>query len=93
MAKPKLTCSDAKIQLIAEGTTTVRVNCQPRAPRICALASRLRSASRTPWKALANTTKNTITNDSATFDVSPSPKIMMKIGASTTRGTELITLM
>ena len=32
-------------------------------------------------------------NDSATFDVSPSPKIMMKIGASTTRGTELITLM
>ena len=30
-----------------------------------------RSASRTPWKALANTTKNTITNASATFDAEP----------------------
>src|SRR5437588_12933299 len=92
IAKPKLTCRLANIQLIAEGTITDLVNCQSDAPRILALAIIERSASRTPWKALWKTTKNTITKASATLDARPRPNSMMKIGASTTRGIELMTL-
>jgi len=92
-AKPKLTCRLARIQLIADGITTARVICSGEAPRIWALAIIARSASRTPWKALAKTTKNTITTASATFDAMPRPSAMMKIDPSTTRGTELAILM
>jgi hypothetical protein len=42
---------------------------------------------------VGKTTKNTITNDSATLEARPSSKSRMKIGARTTRGIELITLM
>ena len=73
IAKPKLTCRLAKIQLIADGMTTDVVTCRCEAPRICALAIMSRSASRTPWKALAKTTKNTITKASATFEAMPRP--------------------
>lgn len=48
--------------------TTARVICQSLAPRMRALAIRFLSASRTPWKALANTTKNTITTASAILE-------------------------
>lgn len=58
-----------------------------------ALAIRFLSASRTPWKALANTTKNTITTASAILDAGPRPSATMKIEPSTTRGMELATLM
>jgi hypothetical protein len=92
-AKPKLMCMLAMIHVIAEGSTTWRVTCRGEAPRIRALATRLRSTSRAPWKALKNTAKNTSTTASATFDVSPSPNQRMKIEPSTMRGIEFITLM
>jgi hypothetical protein len=43
----------ARIQLMAAGITTVVVTCQREAPRISAFAIIARSASRTPWNALA----------------------------------------
>src|SRR6202048_4479110 len=92
-AKPKLTCRLARIHDSAEGITTARVICQSLAPRMRAFAIRFLSASRTPWNALANTTKNTITTASAIFDAAPKPNATMKIEPSTTRGIEFATLM
>ncbi len=92
-AKPKLTCRLAKIQLIAAGTMTAVVIWIGEAPRIRAFAMSERSASRTPWNALANTTKNTMTTASATLDCIPSPKAITKIEPSTMRGIEFATLM
>ena len=54
-----------------------------------ALATRLRSTLRTPWKALKKTTKNTSTAASITFEGSPRPSHMMKIEPSTMRGSAL----
>jgi len=72
---------------------TDQVTCRGEAPRMRALAIRLRSASRTPWKALPKTTKKTITTPSATLDGMPSPSAMTKMDPSTTRGMELAILM
>jgi len=62
------------IQLSAEGMTTAVVTCRGEAPRMRVLAIRLRSASRTPWKALPQTTKNTATAAKATLEAMPRPR-------------------
>ena len=58
-----------------------------------ALAIRLRSTSRTPWKALKKTPKNTSTMTSRIFDSMPSPKASTNTEPSTMRGIEFSTLM
>ena len=68
---------------------TDQVTCRGEAPRMRALAIKLRSASRTPWKAFPKTTKKTITTPSATLDAIPRPSATTKIDPSTTRGMEL----
>src|SRR3954453_3809392 len=92
-AKPKLTWRLGKIQEGAEGMTTWRVTRRPCAPRIRALDTRLRSASRAPWKALKKTGKKTSTTAEATLEAGPSPNQITKIGARTILGIELSTLM
>jgi hypothetical protein len=77
-AKPKETWRLARIHDSADGITTARVICQSLAPRM---------------RALANTTKNTITTASAIFEAAPRPNATMKIEPSTTRGIEFATLM
>src|SRR5579885_10498 len=91
-AKLKLVCKLAMIHVRADGRITCVVSWRWLAPRMRALASRLRSTSRTPWKALKKTIKNTITTDSATFDWMPNPSPIMKIGPRTTRGIEFSAL-
>ena len=81
------------IHVIAEGTTTCCTTCNREAPRMRALATRLRSTLRTPWKALKNTTKKTSTAASSTFEGSPSPSQITKIEPSTMRGSALTILM
>ncbi len=92
-AKPKLTCRLVKIQVVAAGMTTCKVTLRLSAPRMRALATRLRSTSRAPWKALKNTGKNTSTTAEATLEAGPRPNQIRKIGASTIRGMALSTLM
>ena len=58
-----------------------------------ALARMLRSTSRTPWKALKKTTKNTSTAASRIFGSTPRPNATMKIEPSTIRGIALTILM
>ena len=70
-ANPKLVCKLARIHDSAEGKMTCVVSWRSLAPRIRALLSSTRSTSRTPWKALKKTTKNTSTTASATFDQMP----------------------
>ncbi len=48
-AKPNATCSEAMIQVIADGMTTLRITCIRDAPRTRALLTRFPSTSRTPW--------------------------------------------
>ena len=91
--KPKATCRLAMIQVSAEGMTTWRMTCQRDAPRTRTLATRLRSTSRTPWKALKNTTKNTSTAASSTLEGVPRPSQTTKIEPSTMRGSALAILM
>ena len=81
------------IQVSAEGSTTWRVIASREAPSTRALASRLRSTSRTPWKALKNTTKNTSTEASATLEVMPRPSATMNSEPSTMRGIAFAILM
>lgn len=93
MAKPKAVCRLAMIQVSAEGTTTWRTTCIGEAPSTRALARMLRSTSRTPWKALKKTTKNTSTAASSTLGVSPMPNATTKIEPSTIRGMAFTILM
>ena len=58
-----------------------------------ALAIRLRSTSRVPWKALKKTPKKTRTMTSSTLEVRPRPKATMKSDPSTIRGMEFMILM
>ena len=80
------------IQVSAEGTTTWRVIASREAPSTRAFASRLRSTSRTPWKALKNTTKNTRTEASDTFEAMPRPSATVNSEPSTIRGIAFATL-
>ncbi len=81
------------IHVTAEGSTTSRVTRQREAPRMRALAMRLRSTSRVPWNALEKTAKNTSTTASSTLETSPRPNATMKIEPSTIRGIEFMILM
>ena len=93
IASPKATCRLAMIQTSAEGTTTWRMMAGFEAPSTRAFASRLPSTSRTPWKALKNTTKNTSTEASATFEGVPRPSATVNSEPSTIRGIAFAILM
>src|SRR5450759_3243400 len=93
IANPKLTCRLARIQVNADGMTTSVVIFQREAPSSLALAIRLRSTSRVPWKALKKTPKKTRTMTSSTLEVRPRPKATTNSDPSTMRGMELATLM
>lgn len=93
MAKPKALCRLAMIHVSAEGRMTCRVVCIREAPSTLTLARTLRSTSRTPWKALKKTMKNTSTAASRIFGVTPIPKATMKIEPRTMRGIALTILM
>src|SRR6266581_1805095 len=60
-ASPKLVWRLATIHESADGIRISVVSWRSLAPRMRALAMRLRSTSRTPWNALKNTTKKTST--------------------------------
>ena len=92
-ANPNATCSDAMIQVIADGMTTLRTTCMRDAPRILALLTKFPSTSRTPWKALKKTTKNTRNAARTTFDDMPSPRMITKSAPRTMRGSALTALM
>ena len=93
MAKPKALCRLAMIQVRADGTMTCRMICICEAPSTLALARMLRSTSRTPWKALKKTMKNTSTAASRIFGSTPMPNATMKIEPRTIRGIALTILM
>src|SRR2546429_231387 len=93
MARPKLMWRLARIQESADGMMISVVNRRLFAPRMRALATRLRSTSRTPWKALKKTTKNTRTTAVAALPESDRPNMMAKREPSTTRGMALAALM
>src|SRR5215813_3703611 len=81
------------IQDSAEGRMTSMVRRREPAPRMRALAIRLRSTSRTPWKALKKTTKKTRTAAVATLERRSRPSDMANSAPSTTRGIEFAALM
>jgi hypothetical protein len=80
------------IQVSADGMTTLRITCSRDAPRMRTLLTRFPSTSRTPWKALKNTTKNTRNAARTIFDVMPSPSMITKSAPSTIRGSALTAL-
>ncbi len=81
------------IHTTADGSTTSRTVSSRDAPSTRTFATRLRSTSRTPWKALKKTTKKTSTEASSTFDAVPNPSQTTKIDPRTIRGIALSTLM
>ena len=74
------------------GEDDVAVTCQREAPSSRALAMRLRSTSRAPWKALKKTPKKTRTTARMTLDWMPKPKATVKIEPRMMRGIELAAL-
>ena len=93
MAKPNAVCRLAMIQVNAEGIVTCRATCSGEAPRTLTFATRFGLTSRTPWKALKKTMKNTRTAASSTLGKVPRPKATRKIEPRMIRGTALTILM
>ena len=93
MAKPNAVCRLAMIHVSADGMVTCRATCSGEAPRTFTFATRFGLTSRTPWKALKNTMKNTSTPASRTFGNVPRPKATRKIEPRMMRGTALTILM
>ena len=93
MASPKLMWRLARIHESADGMMISRVRRRLSAPRMRAFAIRLRSTSRTPWKALKKTTKNTSTTAVAALPQSERPNMIANREPSTTRGIAFAALM
>ncbi len=93
IAKPSATCRLAMIQVIAEGNDHVLHHLPARGAKDAGIGDEIAVDARTPWKALKNTTKNTSTAASSTFDGRPRPSHITKIEPSTMRGSALTILM
>ena len=86
MAKPNAVCRLAMIQVSADGIVTWRATWSGEAPSTLTLATRFGSTSRTPWKALKKTMKNTRTAASNTLGKVPRPNATRKIEPRMMRG-------